>query len=510
MIVVGYTGGMIPVLVLAAVLPPPAPLLLRVYDVGRPVQAFAVSADGTIFAAARDGNQIDVYDARTGKLCHGVRFNDGDRVRALAFSPDGKRLAGGADSNAELRVWSAETGHTLFAVGDHPGGVCAVAFAPDGKTVAAAARDGTVRLIDADTGTVRKVIGEARESAGATALAYDPPGRHLIVAAAGKPGRLLDPATGELVRPLAGSVCADAPPLAVSADGRTLLTARADRGFDVWETVTGKRRWMTRPDALFAAAFAPDGRSMAVAFAGHVEVRGPRLGEPGAEITVPGDCVACATAGGKLFTAGDDVRVWLWPRVRTAVRTYRMTDPGSAAELNSTAEELAALLAGPDAARAHAATGTLLTRDPADVVRLAKPSLRALPAAGPKAAAEVRKLVPDLSDRDFRVRDAASRRLLELARGAPVELQRAAKEATDPEAAARLGEVVRAAKLTGLDINVEAVRWLEVLELLDTPAAQTVVSELAAGDAEAELTRDAIETLKRMRGRERSRPERGR
>ena len=143
---------MIPVLVLAAIAHPPAPLLLRVYDLGYPIQAFAVSADGTVFAAVRDGNQIDVYDARTGKLRHGVRFNDGDHVRALAFSPDGKRLAGGADSNAELRVWSVETGETLFAVGDHPGGVCGVAFTPDGRTIATAAGNSTLRLIDAATG----------------------------------------------------------------------------------------------------------------------------------------------------------------------------------------------------------------------------------------------------------------------------------------------------------------------------------------------------------------------
>jgi hypothetical protein len=501
MIVVGYTGGMVPVLALVFAAPP-APLLVRVYDLGHPVQAFAASADGRHFAAVRDGNQIDLYDARSGKLRHGVRFNDGDRVRTLSFSPDGKALAGGADSNAELRVWSVESGELLFAVGDHPGGVCTAAFAPDGKTIATAARDETVRLIEAHTGTVRKVIGETREAAGGAALTFDPTGRHLIVAAAGKPGQVLDAATGEPVRPLVGYSGPDSPLVAVSADGRTLLTTRRDRGFDVWETVTGRRRWMTRPDAVRGAAFAPDGWSVAVAYAGHVEVRGPRLGESGTDIAVPGECVGCTAAGGKLFTVGDDVRVWLWPAPKSSVRTWQMSDLNAArAELNSTAEELAELLAGSDAARAHAAIGTLLTRDPADVVRLAKPSLRALPVAGPKAAAEVRRLVPDLTHRDFRVRDAASRRLLELARGAPVEVLKAAKEATDPEAAARLADIVRAAKLAGLDINVEAVRWLEVLELLNTPAARAVVAELAAGDAEAELTRDAIETLKRMRER---------
>jgi hypothetical protein len=492
---------MIPVLVLAAVFPPPTPLLVKAFDIGQPVQVFAVSPDGACFAAARDGNQIDLHDARTGKLRHGVRFNDGDRVRVLAFSPDGTLLAGGADSNAELRVWSAESGQTLFTLGNHPGGVCGVAFAPDGKTIATAARDGTIRLIDVETAAVRLTIGEPQESAGVTALAFDPTGRVLIVAPAGRPGRVLDPSTGHQVRPLVSYLSADAPVLAVSADGRTVLIARRDRGLEVLETVTGRRRWMTRPGALLAAAFAPDGRSMAVAFPRDVEVRGPRIGEPGTELDVPGVCVGCVSAGGRLFTAGADVRVWLWPAARSIVRTVRLGDPGSTAELNSTAEELAALLAGPDASRAHSAIGTLLTRDPTEVIRLAKPSLRALPTAGPKAAAEVRRLVPDLSSRDFRVRDAASRRLLELARGAPIEILKAAKEATDPEAATRLAEIVRSAKLTGLDFNVEAVRWLEVLELLNTPAARAVVAELAAGDAEAELTRDAIETLKRMQRR---------
>ena len=483
---------MVPVLVLAAVFPPPAPLLVKVFDLGHPVQAFAVSADGTHFAAARDGNQIDLHDVRSGKLRHGVRFNDGDRVRALAFSPDGKALAAGADSNAELRVWSAETGQTLFAVGDHPGGVCALAFAPDGKTIATAAGNGTLRLIDGATGALRTTIGW-REAAGRTALAFDPTGRHLIAVAAGRPGLILDATTGRADRSLTGYTGPDAPVLAVSADGRTLLTARADRGFDVWEAATGRRRWMTRPEPVRAAAFSPDGLFAAVAFETRLEVRGVRLGEPREEVPLPPGCIACATGGGQLFTAGADVRVWWWP----GRRMIRVGD-GRLAECSTT--ELALVLEGDEVDRAHLAIGALARR-PGDAVWQANRALKTVVRADPETAARVRALVGDLSHDDFRVRESATARLLRIAPDAPAEVLRAARDATHPEGASRLAEVVRRAKLTGLVATPAAVRWLELLELVNTRDARAVVSALAKGDPDAEMTRDAIETLKRMERR---------
>src|SRR5262245_14211788 len=60
-------------------------------------------------------------------------------VRAVTFTPDGRRVSGGSDK--KVRVWDPLTGkalHTLKA----PSVVYAVAISPDGKTLAYAGRHG--------------------------------------------------------------------------------------------------------------------------------------------------------------------------------------------------------------------------------------------------------------------------------------------------------------------------------------------------------------------------------
>ena len=58
---------------------------------------------------------------------------------SLAFSPDGKRLAGAATDHT-VKVWDAQTGQELLTLKGHTEQVLSVAFSADGKRLASASR----------------------------------------------------------------------------------------------------------------------------------------------------------------------------------------------------------------------------------------------------------------------------------------------------------------------------------------------------------------------------------
>lgn len=57
----------------------------------------------------------------------------GDNVNAIAFSPDGKILATGHNSEA-IKLWSLPEGRETATLKGHKASVLSLAFSPDGKT----------------------------------------------------------------------------------------------------------------------------------------------------------------------------------------------------------------------------------------------------------------------------------------------------------------------------------------------------------------------------------------
>ncbi len=70
-----------------------------------------------------------------------------DEVEAVAWSPDGTRIAsGGSFADQTVRVWEATTGETVFTYRGHWSGVAAVAWSPQGQYLASASYDHTVQV----------------------------------------------------------------------------------------------------------------------------------------------------------------------------------------------------------------------------------------------------------------------------------------------------------------------------------------------------------------------------
>ncbi|HEY3914311.1 MAG TPA: protein kinase, partial [Verrucomicrobiae bacterium] len=112
------------------------------------VTAFKFSPDlRELFAAVQiaDGtNMLLSVDLGKGTVHLSPEHHQGT-VTSLAFSPDGKLVAGSC-RDAIVRLWESQTLIRMGTFRGHSGYVTSAAFTPDGRTLATASNDGTVKL----------------------------------------------------------------------------------------------------------------------------------------------------------------------------------------------------------------------------------------------------------------------------------------------------------------------------------------------------------------------------
>jgi WD40 repeat protein len=257
-------------------------------------------------------------------------------VTALAFSPDGSRLAS-VDSAHAIHLWDGQEAKLQGVLVGHKSEVRALAFSRDSETLASAGDDRTVRLWDAVLRRPLHVAGPQGEDR--VYLAISRGGEQLAFAGGGTGLHIWDIHSGrrlehfeinELTSPLAGS-----------PDGCWLAGAGPLGEVRLWDAATGKleRTFDGPPGTVSALTFSLDSRMLAAASSENATVWlwDVPTGAPVLVIPVAADGCSVQSlafhpkghilaAGGLdwLATSGSDGAVCLWDVVnRCRVATIR-------------------------------------------------------------------------------------------------------------------------------------------------------------------------------------------
>jgi WD40 repeat protein len=221
------------------------------------IDALAFSPDGKRLVSGGENNDstIRLWDVDTGKHLCKLKDGYGGVGSSLVFSPDGKTIA------SKARLWDAATGAKIR---EFPfGSVNAVAFSPDGKRLALGSYEGLVRLWDL---TGEKMPNEWNangllERANGWDSCFSPDLKMTLVRSVNnhKTVWLCDTAAGRVLETIPQPWVVSA---AFSPDGKILALAGEDIG--LWETATGKeiRRLKGHRDGISSVAFTADGKAL--------------------------------------------------------------------------------------------------------------------------------------------------------------------------------------------------------------------------------------------------------
>jgi RNA polymerase sigma factor (sigma-70 family) len=492
------------------------------------VHVIAFSPDNRLVATASEDQTLRFWEVQTGRELHKIETAElmgesGILGTELHFSPDGRKLFANCHPqspkhNATIACWDVSTGTELLRFKERKGrGAASLALSADGKLLAAAElplRDAlfpfgsAVTVWDTTTGQELRQMSEVQgmvihvhflgQSQTIQGGGVDP-------ATSKTRFQYWDARTGKRIRQQEGfSVTEEGrlQAIALSSDSRMLALATFEKKGNDFETViqvkspvTGQeirtfRRPWRRCDGL---AFSPDCRTLAsleadgTIYRWELATSKERRAFPGHR---GGGRALVFSADGSLLASGaHDTSVMIWD---VADRMAAKKTPLPAREL----EACWLALRGNDALQAEQAIHTLVAASKQSLP-LFRELIRRTKAAD---ADRVARLVVDLDNNQFAVRQQATAELGKLGESAVPGLRKALKASPSLELRRRIEQFLDKEAQTTANPAGERLRLLRALEALEqmrSPEAQELLTSLSEGMPESWLTVEAKAVLER-------------
>lgn len=221
------------------------------------VKTVAFSPDGILLAMGDSRGDILLWQLPDYQ--HSVTLTGHtDSVNQIVFCPDGNLLASGSNDQT-ARLWDIHSGQCLRTLDDHTREVKGIAFSPDGQCLATASYDFTIRLWNVESG---QCLCTLQEQTYTYSVAFSPNGT-MLASSAGKTITLWDVETRQVLKILEGH-CNSVRSVVFNPDGQQLASGSWDQTVRLWDVNTGKciHELTGHQRFVWTVAFSPNGEHL--------------------------------------------------------------------------------------------------------------------------------------------------------------------------------------------------------------------------------------------------------
>jgi len=224
----------------------------------RVVKSMAFSPDGKYLLVGYDTNNIQVWDLQSGKQIATLKQKGG--VNSLSLSPDGFYLASG-NNDSTIKIWNVQDWKEVHSFPKEKSPVKTIAFSSDGKILASGAYQ-TIKLWNLKT--FKEIKRFSGHSSYISSLSFSADGKYLASGSEDFKVKLWDLKTKEEIR------CLDSHTdwvnsISFSPDGKFLASGSSDKTVRLWDIQSRKKNvpLHRHNGAVKSVVFSPNGLYLA-------------------------------------------------------------------------------------------------------------------------------------------------------------------------------------------------------------------------------------------------------